>query len=198
MSWLAVAASAVVALLTILVVIHPGPLPGEVAYIDWLQGWGTPVPAAAELVRDLTSTEAALIVSTVPAIVLIRRRRRSGIAVAAIALVAMLIVQPVFKEVVDRPRPTAQDVEVRADYESKSFPSGHSLSTTATWGALAAFAWRRRRRLVAAVVAAPVVLTFFASGVEGAHWPTDSIAGTLTGAFAVIAMLRAMPRTSAT
>ena len=106
----------------------------------------------------------------------------------------MLVVQPLFKEIVDRPRPAAADVEVRATSTSESFPSGHSLSTTTAWGAAALVAARRDRRL-AAPLTVPILLTFLAGGVQGLHWPTDAIAGTTTGALAAFAIGARLSRT---
>lgn len=190
--WWPVAAGTVVVLLTLAVLVHPGPLRGELGYIHFLQDLGEPVPTIAEVVRATTGTEAALIVLIVPAMWAIWRHRWRGAFAVLIALVTMLVVQPVMKEVVDRPRPSAEQVDVRAEHSSMSFPSGHSMSTTVLYGAIAGFAWQRGRRGLATVAAVPIVLTFFASGVQGVHWPTDAIAGTLLGALAARASLAQM------
>jgi membrane-associated phospholipid phosphatase len=179
--------------LAVAVLVDPGPLPGELGYVRWLQDLGQPVPTLAEVVRVTTGTEAALIVAAVPAGWLLWRRKRQGAIVVAIAAVTMLVVQPTVKEIVDRPRPSPQLVAVRAPTESMSFPSGHSLSTTTVWGAAAGAAWMRRRYAVAAAAASPIVLTFFASGVQGVHWPTDAIAGTLLGATAARLIIPRLP-----
>lgn len=167
--------------LSLLVVAHPGPLPGEVGYIRWLQARGEPLGAMAEGVRLTTSTEAALVVMIVPSVWLAVRHRARGVLAVAVALAVMLVVQPTAKELIDRPRPTPEHVEVRAEHTSKSFPSGHSMSTTTVWGSAVGLAWRRNRRGLAAVATVPIVVTFVASGVQGVHWPTDALAGTLFG-----------------
>jgi membrane-associated phospholipid phosphatase len=99
-----------------------------------------------------------------------------------------------YKELVDRPRPDATQVEVRAVHSSKSFPSGHSLSTTTVWGAAAALTWRQRRRLAAIGLAVPIVATGVASAVQGVHWPSDALAGTVVGGFAAAAIVRTLDR----
>ena len=187
---------ALVIVLTIAVLVHPEPLPGEVGYVRGLQDLGEPVPSLAEVVRTMTSTPGALVVLVIPAIAAIVRFGARGLGAVAIALLALLVVQPVTKEIVDRPRPTATHVDVRAGHTSKSYPSGHSLSTTVVWGALAAFAVRRHRPLLAVIALVPVVLTFFASGVQGVHWPTDALAGTVIGALAACAALAVLPEPS--
>jgi membrane-associated phospholipid phosphatase len=175
--------------LALLVAAHPGPLPGEVGYVRGLQRLGEPVPTAAEAVWAATGTEPALVVvAGVAAVWLLRRRgARHAVGVAgavAVAATTMLLVQPAVKDVVDRPRPTSADVEVRAATTSETFPSGHVMSTTTVWGAAMIVAWRRCRRAVAVVVSVPIALTFVSSAVQGVHWPTDAVAGTLCGAAA--------------
>ena len=187
-------ATAIVVLVTLALVAasHPGPLPGEVPYIRWLQRLGEPVPSLAGFVRTTTGTEGSLVVGVLPGIWLVRRYGQAGARAVLIALLILLVVQPVFKELVDRPRPTATQVEVRAEHTSKSFPSGHSLSTTTIWGTASGLAWRRRRRLLAAGAAVPIMMTGLASGVQGVHWPSDAIAGTLAGVLAATAILHTL------
>lgn len=177
-------AGAVLAVLTVAVLAHPGPLPGEAAYVRALQRPGEPVPTLAELVRLTTSTEAALVLAVGPAVWAIARWGRTAARPVVIVLIAMLVVQPLFKEVVDRPRPTEEQVEVRATSTSESYPSGHSLSTTAVWGVALGVAARRGGRALAVVTGAPIAATFLAGGVQGVHWPSDAIAGTIVGATA--------------
>jgi membrane-associated phospholipid phosphatase len=193
--WWPLVAAGLLLLLTVIVVNHPEPLAGEIDYVLWLQRIGEPVPTIAEVVRATTGTEACvllLFVAVSAAMWRVPGLRTSLVRAALIAMVVMLVVQPVFKELVDRPRPTATQVEVRADHASKSFPSGHSMSTTTTFGAAAAAAWFRKRRLLAGLAAIPIVLTGFASGVQGVHWPTDVLAGTLAGAVAAWLIVRTM------
>jgi len=188
-------AAGFVGLLTVVVVAHPGPLTGEIDYISWLQRLGEPVPTGAELVRATTGTEACVLLVIVTAAVAMWRvpgLHASLVRATMIAMIVMLVVQPVVKELVDRPRPTATQVEVRAEHTSKSFPSGHSLSSTTTWGVAAGLAWRRKRRRLAGLAALPIVLTGAASGVQGVHWPSDSVAGTLLGAVAAWSIVRTL------
>jgi membrane-associated phospholipid phosphatase len=176
--------------LAVVVAVHPGPLPGELGYVQWWQDLGGPVPDLADLVWTVTGTEAALVVVAAAAALLTWSRGWGGVLAAAIAVLTMLVVQPGVKDIVDRPRPSPEVVDVRAKTESESFPSGHSMSTTTVWGAAAGAAWITRRRALAAVAAVPVALTFVAAAVLGVHWPTDSIAGTLLGATAACLIVR--------
>lgn len=176
---------AVIVSLSIAAGLHPGPWPGEVGYVAWLQDLPEPVESIAEFVRATTGTEGGLIVLAPLAVVLVARYGGPGWVVVGVALVAMLGVQPGLKDVVDRPRPDEPQVEVRADHTSESFPSGHSLSTTTVWGIAALVAWRSGRRRLAALLAAPIPITAVSSGVQGVHWPSDAVGGTLIGVLAV-------------
>jgi membrane-associated phospholipid phosphatase len=190
----AVVGAVVLAALTVAVVRDGGPLPGELRVVRWWQSVGEPVPTLAEFVRVTTSTEACLAVSLLPAAWLVRRHGRGAAPAILIVLCSTLVVQPLFKELVDRPRPTADQVDVRAEHTSTSFPSGHSLSTAATWGASSLVAWRARRRVWAAALAMPVALTGLSSSVQGVHWPSDALAGTIVGGFAAVWISRIVAR----
>jgi undecaprenyl-diphosphatase len=167
--------------LTVAVLVADGPLAGEIDYILWWQGFGTPVPEFADVIRATTGTEGNLLIGVVPAVWLVRRHGRRGAAAVAVVLVAMLIVQPVSKDLVDRERPDTQQVDVRAENSSLSYPSGHSLSTAAVWGAAALVTWRTGRRRWAIVCVVPIACTGVASAIHGAHWPSDAVAGTIIG-----------------
>lgn len=186
----AVVALALATVLGVILAAHPGPLAGEPATVRALQGLPQPVPALAEFVRFTTGSEGALILAA-PAIAwLLWRRSPRGLAAVAVVLGSILVVQPVAKEIVDRPRPGAAQVEVRAEHESRSYPSGHSLSTTTVWGAAVGLLWLARRRRLAALACLPVVVTGFASSIQGVHWPSDAIGGTLIGGAAAVVTVR--------
>jgi len=170
--------------LAIAVIINPGPLPGELGLVRWLQNRPQPVPRMAEWVRLTTSSEAGLVVLVIPGWVVISRFGHRGVFAVVIVCFTMLVLQPLLKLLVDRPRPSSRLVEIRAVNTSLSFPSGHSMSTTALWGVGVGLAIAAHRPRLAVVVAAPIVLTGVASSVQGVHWPSDAIAGTAIGALA--------------
>lgn len=180
------------AALTAAVVVVDGPLPGELSIIHWLQDLGQPARSFADVLRVTTGTEGNLVVGVVPAVLLVRRHGRRGVAAIVICLIAMLVVQPVSKELVDRDRPSEAQVDVRAENTSRSYPSGHSLSTTTVWGAAALYAARAGRRRWAVVLALPIPATAVASGIHGVHWASDAIAGTIIGGAAAWAAIRVL------
>ncbi len=117
------------------------------------------------------------------------RRVRLAIIVA-FALVDAAVFTEVVKELVARPRPTMDPLVTASGY---SFPSGHTLNSTVTYGILALVAWRSRlslaaRRAVVVVgVILPVLIGLSRIGL-GVHWPTDVLAGWLAGvAFVALA-----------
>jgi len=110
--------------------------------------------------------------------------------ICGLVLIAAALFTEAIKELVARPRPTVDQIVGAPGY---SFPSGHTLNSTVTYGLLALVAWRSglplavRRGAVALGVAIPflVGLSRIALGV---HHPTDVIAGWLAGtAFVALA-----------
>ena len=61
-------------------------------------------------------------------------RQQAVLLVAGVAVMALL--QSGLKDLVDRPRPTADLVELRAGFSSPSFPAGHVMSPTVLYGFL--------------------------------------------------------------
>lgn len=178
--------------LTIVVLVVDGPLPGEVGLIQGLQRLGPPAPVVADVVGATTGTEGNLVVGVAAAIWLLVGHGRKALAPIVICLVAMLVIQPVSKDIVDRDRPTETEVEIRTEFTSPSYPSGHSLSTATVWGAALAYVWSQGRRRWAVLFAVPIVCTALASGIHGAHWASDSIAGTIMGAAAAGLAVRSL------
>ncbi len=131
----------------------------------------------------------------------ISRRLRLALIVAVVLIGAALFTDLV-KDSVARPRPTMDPLVPAPGY---SFPSGHTLTSTATYGLMAIVAWRSRLSLHArrlAVVAGVVIplLVGLSRIALGVHWPTDVLAGWLMGTAFValgatlIGMTRAMER----
>ena len=135
----------------------------------------------AEHLANLASTQTALGVTIVGALVLLATRHwRGAIALSLVYPVTQGVVQLV-KVLVERPRPEA------AEAAGFSFPSAHSATSVAVYATIAFILIRASRhghsRVAVATLAAALVLAVGLSRVLlGAHYPTDVLAGWTFGA----------------
>lgn len=112
-----------------------------------------------------------------------------------VSMAAALIINPLFKQVFERSRPTGNAL---VHVSSAAFPSGHTTTATTIATALAVIAWPTRWRWPMIVLAALFSLTMAASRVYlGVHWPTDVIAGLALGFTIAMAVRALMPWPSA-
>jgi undecaprenyl-diphosphatase len=169
-------------------------LPGDRGITDWLQDRSLPGDALSDAVRLITGTEIVLATGTALAGVLwLRGYRRQAVLLAA-GLVALAVLQPAVKELVGRPRPSPELVEVRAGGSSPSFPSGHVMSGAFLYGALLYFALtlplaRLPAVLLAAFCAIVIVLSAPVNVWLGVHWPTDVLGGWLWAAILLLPLV---------
>jgi undecaprenyl-diphosphatase len=124
-----------------------------------------------------------IVLSTLTAVLLIRRRFRLAAYVAVTGLGAAVL-SPLLKQLVDRLRPIV-DMPV-ATAGGPSFPSGHTLAVTVWVGVvllvLLPVIPPRRRRLTVAIGVALVVIVGLTRIALGVHFVSDVLAGWLIGA----------------
>jgi undecaprenyl-diphosphatase len=178
--------------LTIAVAAADTPMRGEARLLREVQAWPFPGDALSDVIRALTTTWLVLVLGSLFA---------AGLAVTgarreALVLLGMLFVlawwQPALKNLVDRPRPAGDVVDVRGSVTSESFPAGHVMGPTVLYGYAivlgAVMRWPRALRAgVVAVSVALLVLTGLVNIWLGVHWPSDVAGAYLWGAAIVLA-----------
>jgi len=177
--WLVLLAGAIV--LSVLAGLHSR-LPGDLDITEWLQGSLFPGMGVSRLVRAVGSTEVVLGTGGGVAVVLWLLGRRRQAVLLALGLVVLPFLQHGLKELVDRPRPTADLVDLRAGFSSPSFPSGHVMSPTVLYGFLLYVSLRIALPSVlkAALLgwcAFMLVIAGPAQVYVGVHWPSDVVGG---------------------
>ena len=161
-----------------------GPLPGDLSASRTVQDWPFPGQTLSDVLRFLSGTEVVVAIGAVLAVVaFLAGRRRPALAFAA-GLAFMVLLQFLVKEIVDRPRPTPDLVDLRAGYTSPSFPSGHTMSPTYLYGFLVVAAFASPlpagvRAATAGGVVAFLALGGLANVWLGVHWSSDVIGGYL-------------------
>ena len=162
-------------------------LPGDLRLTEWLQDSPFPGLELSRAVRAVTTTQVVLATGFVVAAALwLFGRRRQAIALA-VALAVLPLAQHGIKEIVDRPRPSPELVDVQSGFSSLGFPSGHVMSPTVLYGFLLWESLRppgrpgRLHRAVRVAVATwsagVLVLAAPANVYVGVHWASDVLGG---------------------
>jgi undecaprenyl-diphosphatase len=111
-------------------------------------------------------------------------KRRTGLFCAGMLLALPLNV--LIKEMVERPRPTADWADIIIPAIGLSYPSGHAMSAVAFYGFLALMSWihiqRRSVRTWFSITFGVVAALIGLSRVYlGAHWLSDILGGSTAG-----------------
>ena len=171
-------------------------LPGDLDLMQRLQDSVFPGLRLSKFVRLVTSTQVVLGTGGALAVALWLFGRRRQAVLLVVGLAALALLQSGIKELVDRPRPTADLVELRAGFSSPSFPAGHVMSPTVLYGFVLYLALALKLPLVvwAALVgwiAFVLVLTGAANVYVGVHWPSDVVGGYAWGAVLALSLVYA-------
>ncbi len=177
--WLGLLAGAIV--LSVLAGLHSR-LPGDLDITEWVQGSLFPGMGVSRLVRAVGSTEVVLGTGGAVAVVLWLLGRRRQALLLALGLVVLPFLQHGLKELVDRPRPTEDLVDLRAGFSSPSFPSGHVMSPALLYGFLLYVSLRIAlpRVLTAALLGWCAFMLVIAGPAQvhvGVHWASDVVGG---------------------
>jgi membrane-associated phospholipid phosphatase len=177
--WLVVLAGAIA--LSVLAGLHSR-LPGDLDITEWVQGSLFPGMGVSRLVRAVGSTEVVLGTGGAVAVILWLLGRRRQALLLGLGLVVLPFLQHGLKELVDRPRPTEDLVDLRAGFSSPSFPSGHVMSPALLYGFLLYVSPRTGlpHVLKAALVGWCAFVLAIAGPAQvyvGVHWASDVAGG---------------------
>jgi undecaprenyl-diphosphatase len=138
----------------------------------------------------LGALQVALPLCLFVSILLARLRDRGALVALVAAYAATQAIVTLVKVLVERDRPAGSDA--LAHVGGYAFPSGHSATAVAVYGALALIAVRRLGPRVRTAAIAVAVLLAVIVGVTrvylGVHYPTDVLGGWLLGG-AVLAVV---------
>jgi membrane-associated phospholipid phosphatase len=182
-------------LLTLAVLAHPGPLPGdyglELDFQHWLRPHHT-ITSAIDAATTITwPIPSAIIVASVFVVLLVLRRWLDALVVILLPALsngsAYLI-----NALIHRPRPAGHGLYVAQHLTvSFSYPSGHVIQAVVFYGFLVFLTFQIRHpmpwlwllRLLFLVLIGVMGPSRIA---EGEHWPSDVLAALLYGAFWLI------------
>jgi len=189
--WLGLLAGAIA--LSVLAAQHDR-LPGDLDLTQRLQDSVFPGLRLSKFVRLVTSTQVVLGTGGALAVALWLFGRRRQAVLLVVGLVALALLQSGIKELMDRPRPTADLVELRAGFSSPSFPAGHVMSPTVLYGFLLYLALALKLPLVVRValvgwITFLLALTGPANVYVGVHWPSDVVGGYVWGAVLALSLI---------
>jgi undecaprenyl-diphosphatase len=175
--------------------VHEGqPIAADAAIMHAVHGAATPfLDALARALTWIGNPVPTTAITVVAAGTLAAFGRRREAIALALGVLAATLLDLALKEVFERVRP---NLWPHAPVPGDSFPSGHAVTSTILFGALAAFAGRiaPRRARTFAIAAALLVAGIAASRVYlGVHWPSDVVAGVAIGYLCLALLLRLTP-----
>lgn len=166
-------------------------LPGDPQVQRAVQGLGIPAAPAA-FVTSLVSKPTVYVWYAVGLLLATWRGRLRGFVTSALLILLWEYAGEPLKTVVQRPRPTADLVEVVRVSHGYSFPSTFATAWFSAWLPACVYAWRTRRRsagtAIAIVTGLLIAIGMWARIRMGAHWPSDLLMtlGLVWGTFAII------------
>jgi undecaprenyl-diphosphatase len=135
-----------------------------------------------QLFTDLGGPILAVIGTALVILLVVLRRIREAV-VFALAIIGASLWTTFVKVAIARPRPPGITL---TEFSGYSFPSGHTLNSTVTYGLIALVAWRTgwpRWMRVAIVIGLSVLVVLIGCSriALGVHYPSDVLGGWLAG-----------------
>ncbi len=165
-----------------------GPIAFDERVATAIQGLSIPVPIW-QLITDMGGPVLVGVDVLVVLLLVVRREFTLAVLFGGTLILVALGVDHV-KDYVARPRPP----DPLVDAYGYSFPSGHTFTSTVSYGLLVIIAWRgelprRSKRLVATAAVVLVALIGCSRIALGVHYPTDVVAGWLGGSAVLCVVL---------
>jgi undecaprenyl-diphosphatase len=136
-----------------------------------------------EIVTHAGTFWGLLVVCIAVGALLVRGRHWPELALLVAAFAGALVLYPLAKSAIARPRPGLHDPHIHLT--SSSYPSGHATGTAAVYGAIAVIALRllppKRAWIVVAACAVGIIVVGVSRVYLGAHYVTDVLGGVLLG-----------------
>jgi undecaprenyl-diphosphatase len=180
-----------------------GTFPGEESLVRGVQNLQHPIATYFMEFITLFGTSYFLIVTAIVAVLALfaLRRRREGFV--ALGILGLLLLSPLLKLIVDRPRPPLELVGLSEPFAGSGFPSGHTYQSLILFAFLLCLAtmfinrtwlrWSIQISLVALILAVGVSRIYL-----GAHWPSDVLGAYVIGGCFLLVLLLYYRRLSPT
>ncbi len=170
--------------------------PGDLAIARWVQSISLPLfGGTMEVLSEMGNWPVAVgVTAAVVSLLWVIKRRVDAVYIVAITLGSFLI-NPLVKDLVDRPRPTTDLVDVTQELSSRSFPSGHVLSAATFYGLLLLYCYasgvrpRWALRIVQVFLAALILGMGFSRVYLGVHWPSDALGAYVFGGLFLVGIV---------
>lgn len=160
--------------------------PGDLPLSLTVQAWQNPgVTAFMEMVSFIGKGWPMIALAlVVAACFFVMNRHRE--CYAALGALGIMVLNPLFKLLIDRPRPSADLVNALHDFGGLGFPSGHAFQSLVLFGLLISLATTHiSKAWLRCSVQASLAFLILAIGLSriylGAHWPSDVLGGYLLG-----------------
>jgi membrane-associated phospholipid phosphatase len=170
---------ALTAVLCLLVIELDGSFPGDGRFIHWIEHAKPPTALRLPAVAFAALADPFVAcLSVAIAFVVVERLIGPRHAVLVLAALAAVALNEIVKALVG---PTPLQLRAGGHFAPSNFPSGHVVYATALFGTLAWFALARERRALFVAMLALVIGMGPFRIVDGAHWPSDVLAGYALG-----------------
>ena len=172
---------------------HPEPYSFDVTVTRWIQSLEFPgLHAFCSFFGSMAAAEIGGILALVLVVLFLWLKARPLEALTVCAVGSLWAFDNIIVNLVDRPRPTAELVQVGAG-SGYSFPSGHASAAVAFYGLIAFLVFvnikdKLIRCLAIGFAVIMVALVSLSRLYFAAHWPSDMLGGYLMGAVVLAAI----------